>query len=178
MALGALTLQGRPAGDAPVPQIAAAILPAMYIGLPLGSLVAIHAAAGREAVLLLLVTIMISDTAQYYGGRALGRRPLAPVISPKKTLEGAVTGVVAAGVALPLLARWWWPAVPRASLAALGVLLALAGIVGDLFESRLKRSADLKDTAGLIPGHGGVLDRIDSLLFAVPVFYGWLRLGS
>jgi phosphatidate cytidylyltransferase len=118
---------------------------------------------------------VISDSAQYYGGRTMGRRALAPAISPKKTVEGAITGVVAAAIATPLLGAWAFPGKPVAPLIVVGVLLAAIGICGDLFESLLKRSAGVKDASGLIPGHGGMLDRIDSLLFAGPVYYLFLR---
>jgi phosphatidate cytidylyltransferase len=154
---------------------AAAILAPVYIGLPLGSLVGIHAIAGREAVLLLLATVVVSDSAQYYAGRAFGRTPLAPRHSPKKTREGAAGGFVAAPIALVIAGHYWMPAVPSFWLAGLGIVIVFAGITGDLFESMLKRAADLKDSSHLIPGHGGVLDRIDALLFAAPVFYFFLR---
>jgi phosphatidate cytidylyltransferase len=154
---------------------AAAILAPVYIGLPLGSLVGIHAIAGREAVLLLLASVVVSDTAQYYAGRAFGRTPLAPRHSPKKTREGAAGGFVAGPMALMIAGHYWLPTVPPLWLAALGLAIVFAGISGDLFESMLKRAADLKDSSHLIPGHGGVLDRIDALLFAAPVFYFFLR---
>ena len=137
----------------------------------LGSLVAVQLQVGREALLLLLTTVMVSDTAQYYGGRFFGRRKLAPVVSPKKTVEGAVFGIVAASVVF-----FWWgqlgfPQMGVVGTIFLGVTLASLGIGGDLFESCIKRSAGAKDSSQLIPGHGGVLDRIDALLFAGPVYY-------
>jgi phosphatidate cytidylyltransferase len=155
---------------------AAAMLAPVYIGLPLGALVGIHQIAGREAVIALVATVAASDTAQFYTGRAFGRRPLAPVISPKKTVEGAIGGLVLAPVALLALARVWFPGWPPVTVAALGASLAIAGICGDLFESALKRAAHVKDSSALIPGHGGVLDRIDALLFAAPFFYLFVRL--
>ena len=150
---------------------AAAAVGVIYLGLPLGAMVALALETGREAVLLLLATVVVSDTAQYYGGRALGRRPLAPMISPRKTVEGAICGVLAATAAFTLIGAWWMPALPPAPRMALGATLALLGIGGDLFESRLKRAAGVKDASNLIPGHGGILDRIDALLFAAPVYY-------
>jgi phosphatidate cytidylyltransferase len=140
---------------------AVAIFPALYLGVPIGAMVAIRTARGPAALLLLILTVAGSDTAQYYVGRAVGRRPLAPAISPKKTLEGAVGGL---------------GAVPRGLRLLLGLAVALLGIAGDLFESMLKRSAGVKDSSTLIPGHGGVLDRIDALLFAAPVY--WIVLTS
>jgi phosphatidate cytidylyltransferase len=154
---------------------AAAILAPVYIGLPLGSLVGIHAIAGRQAVLLLIATVAMSDTAQYYTGRAFGRTPLAPLRSPKKTREGAIGGFVIAPAFLAVAGSYWLPAFPWWWLMSLGFGIVVAGIIGDLFESMLKRAADVKDSGTLIPGHGGVLDRIDALLFAAPVFYFFLR---
>jgi phosphatidate cytidylyltransferase len=154
---------------------AAAVLAPVYLGLPLGSLVGVHAIAGREAVLLLIATVAVSDTAQYYTGRTLGRTPLAPARSPKKTREGAAGGFVIAPAFLAAAGSYWLPAYPWWWYAGLGVGIVAAGIVGDLFESMLKRAAGMKDSGALIPGHGGVLDRIDALLFAAPVLYFFLR---
>jgi phosphatidate cytidylyltransferase len=123
-----------------------------------------------------MATIVVSDTAQYYAGRTFGRRPLAPKLSPKKTIEGAIGGFVIAPAFLVLSAYYFVPAATnQLSLAVLALLLVVAGIAGDLFESTLKRAAGLKDSSALIPGHGGVLDRIDAMLFAAPIFYLYLR---
>lgn len=173
--VGALAVAaGRPGPDVLL-NAAAAILPLIYIGVPLGALAAIRTVAGRDAVLLLAIVIIVSDSAQYYTGRALGRRPLAPEISPKKTVEGAIGGMVFATLAFAVGGRWLFPSIPVIVLLVAGAVLAAAGIVGDLFESLLKRSAGLKDSSSLIPGHGGVLDRIDSWLFAAPVFYVFIN---
>lgn len=154
---------------------AAAVLAPVYLGLPLGALVGVLALDGREAVLLLLGTVVVSDSAQYYTGRLFGRRPLAPTLSPKKTIEGAVGGLLIAPAALAAAGSVVLPESPPLLLAALGVVLVAAGICGDLFESMLKRAAGVKDSSALIPGHGGVLDRVDALLFAAPLFYLFLR---
>jgi phosphatidate cytidylyltransferase len=154
---------------------AAALAGAVYIGGPLGLLVAIHARSGWTVTLLLLATVVVSDTAQYYAGRAFGRRPLAPVVSPKKTIEGAVGGLVGAALFMALAGSRILVGEAVVPLALLGVAMAAVGICGDLFESSLKRHAGLKDSSTLIPGHGGVLDRIDALLFATPMFYLYLR---
>lgn len=170
-------LAGGP-GPSMIARIAAALMPALYLGLPLGALVAVHRSFGRDAVLLLMATIVVSDTLQYYSGRLAGRHLLAPAISPKKTIEGAAGGLVG-GVGTMVIAGWWWlPGREPPVLAALGALIVAAGMVGDLFESLIKRSADVKDSSQLIPGHGGVLDRIDALLFAAPVFYVYLVMSS
>jgi phosphatidate cytidylyltransferase len=154
---------------------AAAVLAPVYIGLALGSLVGVHAIGGRAAVLLLIATVAVSDTAQFYTGRTFGRTPLAPLRSPKKTREGALGGFVIAPIFLAVAGHYWLREFPWYWLAALGLTIVVAGIIGDLFESMLKRAADMKDSGALIPGHGGVLDRIDALLFAAPVFYFFLR---
>jgi phosphatidate cytidylyltransferase len=137
--------------------------------------VGVHAIVGREGVLLLIATVAVSDTAQYYTGRTLGRTPLAPLRSPKKTREGALGGFVIAPLFLAFAGSYWLPDFPWYWHASLGLGIVVAGIIGDLFESMLKRAADMKDSGTLIPGHGGVLDRIDALLFAAPVFYFFLR---
>jgi phosphatidate cytidylyltransferase len=154
---------------------AAAVLAPVYIGVPLGCLVGVHAIGGREAVLLLIATVAVSDTAQYYTGRTFGRTPLAPLRSPKKTREGAIGGFVIAPVFLAVAGSYFLPAFPWWWHASVGLGIVVAGIIGDLFESMLKRAANMKDSGTLIPGHGGVLDRIDALLFAAPVFYFFLR---
>ena len=157
-----------------IARASAAVVGAAYVGGPLGLLVAIHARSGWAVTLLLLATVVVSDSAQYYAGRAFGRHKLAPVVSPKKTVEGAIGGLVAAALFMALAGSQILgeALVP---LAVLGLAMAAVGICGDLFESSLKRHAGLKDSSSLIPGHGGVLDRIDALLFAAPLFYLYLR---
>jgi phosphatidate cytidylyltransferase len=171
VALCGLSMADWKGGPAGVVAGAASIFPAIYLGLPIGAMVAIRESAGREALFLMMLTVFVSDTAQYYSGRAFGRRPLAPAISPKKTIEGALGGFLGGGAFLALAGGWWLPSVPLSLRVVLGVTIVALGIVGDLFESMLKRSAGMKDSSTLIPGHGGVLDRIDALLFAAPVYY-------
>jgi phosphatidate cytidylyltransferase len=158
-----------------VDRASARFLAPWYIGMPFGMLVAIHAVGGRMATLLLIATVIVSDTAQYYSGRTFGKRPLAPAISPKKTIEGAVGGLIAASLFVTLVGRVVFPVARPVSLFLLGVAIVALGISGDLFESRLKRVAGIKDSSSLIPGHGGVLDRIDALLFATPAYYLYLQ---
>ncbi len=155
--------------------VAAGALSVIYLGLSLGALVGVHIFGGRGAVLLLVATVAISDTAQYYAGRLAGRHPLAPRLSPKKTIEGAIGGFVAAPMFLYFAGPQFVPVAPPLTIAAVGIAVVAAGIAGDLFESMLKRAANMKDSSTLIPGHGGILDRIDALLFAAPVFYVYLR---
>jgi phosphatidate cytidylyltransferase len=166
--------RGQISGDS-LARVASPVFGALYLGLPLGAIVAVRALAGREAMILLVVAIVISDTAQFYTGRLLGRRPLAPALSPKKTIEGALGGLVIGSAATAAIAGWWWPPTPIGVRLAAGAALVVLGICGDLFESMVKRAAGVKDSGTLIPGHGGVLDRIDALLFAAPVYYAFVR---
>lgn len=169
--IGALAVaSGRP-GESVLRDVAAALLPTLYIGLPLGALAAIRALGGREAVMLLLVTIVVSDSAQYYTGRAFGRRPLAPAISPKKTREGAIGGMAFGTAAMAAGGVWIFPGAQLALLLLTAASVVLLGIVGDLFESLLKRDAGAKDSGRLLMAHGGVLDRFDALLFGAVAGY-------
>jgi phosphatidate cytidylyltransferase len=142
----------------------------VYVGMPLGVLAWLQIVHGPMVLLLLLGVIAGSDSAQYAAGRLLGRRRLAPAISPGKTIEGAAGGVLAAAAIGALLGPRLIGGATVLDGTVLGVILAAFGIAGDLFESLLKRSAGVKDSSALIPGHGGVLDRIDAYLFAAPVF--------
>jgi phosphatidate cytidylyltransferase len=157
-------------------ELGAAVVPALYIGIPLGALVAVRALEdGRQALFLLMLTVIISDTAQYYTGRLFGRRPLSPAISPKKTIEGAIGGFVLGALTFGVAGAWGLPRVDVWLRVLIGIAIVALGIVGDLFESSLKRAAGVKDSSTLIPGHGGILDRIDALLFAAPVYYVVLK---
>lgn len=147
---------------------------------------------GVTWVILALVLVWVNDSAAYFGGRAFGRTPMAPALSPKKTWEGLAVGTVAtvavaataAWVALPAMfpTMWelelaganWLPS--TVSVAALGLAVSIAGPFGDLSHSFIKRQFGAKDSSHLIPGHGGIWDRIDSLLFAAPVVYLFARL--
>jgi phosphatidate cytidylyltransferase len=176
--LGALTVGSRAPSPGVLADVSAAVFPVVYLGLPLGSFVALHVMGGREIVILLLLTIVVSDSAQYFSGRLFGRHRLSPAISPKKTLEGALGGFLIAPAVMAVVARWWLPDRSTGWVLLVGLVLVGLGIAGDLFESLLKRSAGVKDSSALIPGHGGVLDRIDALLFAAPVFYVLLKYGG
>lgn len=155
----------------PVAAASSDLFGAVYTGAPLGMLVAIHALYGAAATLLVVALVIVSDSMQYYSGRLLGRRALAPAISPKKTVEGAVGGLVFATIFFTVAAAWVFPGTTVVSRIVLGMVAVVLGIAGDLFESRLKRAAGVKDSSTLIPGHGGALDRIDALLFVVPAVY-------
>ena len=154
----------------PVHRSAASAFAAAYIGLPLGMLVLVQQNFGPKGTLFLIASVVVSDTSQYYCGRAFGRRPLAPAISPKKTIEGAIGGVVCGAAFIAVVGGLVFGLSPLFTVP-FGVLVVALGIIGDLFESRLKRASGVKDSSTLIPGHGGVLDRIDALLFVIPAFY-------
>ena len=172
---GFVTLASGPPGPQMPARAAVLTFAPLYLGLPLGVIAWVLCVHGPAATTWLLVMIAVSDSAQYYSGRTFGRRKLAPAVSPAKTIEGAVGGVVIATVVGAVTGPWVVPGASPVVMAGLTLILVLAGIVGDLFESLLKRSAGVKDSSHLIPGHGGVLDRIDSHLFAAPVFYLFLR---
>jgi len=157
-------------GNRSVHTAATELVAPVYVGIPLGMLAAGQILAGAAATLLLLGTVVVSDSAQYYTGRAFGRRPLARTVSPKKTVEGAIGGVVFGTLFMTIGGAYVFPFGAPAR-AVLGAVVVVLGILGDLFESKLKRAAGMKDSSQLIPGHGGVLDRIDALLFAIPAFY-------
>lgn len=168
---GVLTLSSWDGGEKAVASASAALLPCLYIGLPVGALAAIRDSHGPQALFLLMLTVITSDSAQYFTGRAFGKRKLAERVSPKKTVEGAYGGFLFGTVLFVWLGAYWLPSVSLWMRVLLGVTMVALGIVGDLFESMLKRSAGVKDSSSLIPGHGGVLDRIDALLFTAPVYY-------
>ncbi|HLH32309.1 MAG TPA: phosphatidate cytidylyltransferase [Terriglobia bacterium] len=126
----------------------------------------------RPWILLLFAIIWVGDTAAYYGGRALGRHLLAPIVSPKKTVEGAIAGL-AGSVVVGAVCGVWFLHQPLLNMIGISAATAIVGQIGDLAESVLKRSAGVKDSSSILPGHGGILDRLDSLFFATPIFY-WL----
>lgn len=125
--------------------------------------------AGAAGLVAVVAAVAVSDTAAYAVGSAVGRRPLAPRLSPNKTWEGVVGGLVAAGA----VGAWALPALGLSGGAlggtVIAVTVAVAGTLGDLVESMIKRDVGVKDLGRLLPGHGGVLDRVDALLFALPV---------
>lgn len=171
LAAALVTLSLGDPGPATFTRAAVLVMAPLYVGLPLGALAWIQGALGPGPISWVLAVIAVSDSAQYYTGRAFGRTKLAPAISPGKTREGALGGVAAAALAGVFLGSLWLPGMSTSAAAATAFVLALFGMAGDLFESLLKRSVGLKDSSALIPGHGGVLDRVDSHLFAAPVFY-------
>ncbi len=131
---------------------------------------------GSDLVFLLFFAVWGSDMVALYVGSYLGRRPLAPSVSPKKTVEGAIGGVLGALAAAFVARAWFMHRLSILDCVALGLGMGVIGILGDLVESMLKRGAGVKDSAALVPGHGGILDRVDSLLYAAPFLYYYYML--
>jgi len=151
----------------------------LYLGLTLGTLSMTRLLPlGEWLIFFLLLVTWASDTGAYLVGTLYGRHRLAPTISPKKTVEGLVGGLIAAIIA-GYAARWWFlPELSGLDCLVLATLLTITGLWGDLTESAMKRSVGMKDSGGILPGHGGMLDRLDSLLFTAPVFYYYVTMAS
>jgi len=149
----------------------------LYVGWLLSYLVMLRLDAGRNWVFFVLLITSGSDIAAFFAGRALGRHRLAPRVSPRKTWEGAVAGVLGAIIVSLLFTLPTPLSLPFSYLQAIlfGVIVSVAGQLGDLVESLLKRNSGIKDASRLVPGHGGFLDRLDSIIFAgVAVYYLYL----
>ncbi len=130
---------------------------------------------GLAYVVLVVAVTFLADTAAYFVGKSMGKHKLAPVVSPKKTWEGAIAGVVTA-IITAVLTKWIMAIkMDVLYISILGLLLGIFGILGDLSESLLKRDVNIKDSGTIFPGHGGVLDRLDSLMFNVPITYYFVK---
>ena len=173
----------RRTNERPLSAVAATVFGVVYTGglLSFGYALRYHrfvvdAAGGTALVGLPLVVTWATDTGAYAVGKAIGRRKLMPAVSPGKTVAGAIGGLVVAVVAASLyvpyvLRTWGHLSLTPAGIVLFGAIVSVTAQVGDLAESLLKREAGVKDTSKIIPGHGGVLDRLDSLLFVLPVSY-------
>lgn len=127
--------------------------------------------SGSLEILLVLLIVWISDSAAYFIGRKIGRHKITPRISPNKSLEGFLAGLIIPPLVIPWIGFLMGIEFSWIFLAVASLLVAFSAIMGDLFESVLKRGAGIKDTSSLIPGHGGILDRVDSLLLAFPAYF-------
>lgn len=157
-------------------QLSCTLLGVFYVAGLSGYFILIHALEdGRSWLIFLFLIVWLGDSAAYYGGRKFGSRPLAPNISPGKTIEGALFGLAGslAGGIIAKLMFFQGVSLLHCLLAAL--VCGIIGQIGDLAESVFKRAAGVKDSGAIMPGHGGVLDRIDSLLFAGPAFFLFYR---
>jgi phosphatidate cytidylyltransferase len=175
----AATLRGAPF-DKMIASTGATILGVLYVVLLGGHLVAVRTgfnqALSADLLCFFFLVLMGADTGAYYVGRAFGKHKLAPSISPGKTWEGVAGGLLA-GLLLATIAHYWFfRELPLKLALPLAAVMTVVGILGDLTESALKRSAGAKDAANTLPGHGGLLDRLDSLLFNAPVIYYFGRI--
>jgi phosphatidate cytidylyltransferase len=170
-ALPTLVMLASPPEAILFPSSAASVFSTLYVAAGAGSMIGLRA-IGWRPVLFLLAIVWAGDSAAYYVGRKWGVKKLAPIVSPKKTWAGFFGQLVAGtlvGLAAYALSRSQAPTLLDALLAAaLGFFLSLVAVVGDLVESTFKRSVAIKDSGGILPGHGGFLDRLDSLLYASP----------
>ncbi len=159
-------------GKAPLQELGFHVLVLLYLALPFG-LVPLLVARGWELFLGFMVLLWTSDTGAYVVGRLVGRHPLFPRVSPKKTVEGLL-----GGLAFTLLVAWViarsWTILPLAHWLVLAVVVTITGTLGDLLESAFKRAAGVKDSGNLLPGHGGLLDRFDGFLPAMPAAWAYL----
>lgn len=165
VALGVLSVMvgGRETGKISLPSLGATLFATLYVSLFAGLPMLREVGAKGAWFWLVLFCVWAGDTGAYYGGKRFGKHPLSP-LSPKKTREGLLVGIVCAILVAPLMAHGF--GLPLGKALILGVTVGIISPVGDLFESFLKRELGVKDLGTLLPGHGGVLDRFDSLLFA------------
>jgi phosphatidate cytidylyltransferase len=176
-ALLLLSVMLRRSADLPgsVPAAAATLFGSLYLGALGGTIAALRLitpeADGPWRVTLLLAIVMFSDTLAFFVGHALGRHRLAPTLSPSKTIEGALGGLAGGMLGALATRALGLPSLRLSHALGLGLVVAGLGILGDLAESLLKRWAGVKDSGAIFPGHGGMLDRLDSLLFGAPVLY-------
>jgi len=175
----ACTLRGAPF-EKMIASSGATILGVLYVALLGGHLVAVRTGFDQTLSAHLLsfffMVIMGSDTGAYYVGKAFGKHKLAPSISPGKTWEGVAGGLAASLLMATIAHFWFFRDLPLKWAVSLAAVMSVVGIFGDLTESALKRGAGAKDAANILPGHGGLLDRLDSLLFNAPVIYYFGRL--
>ena len=162
----------KPLADS-LPSSAIAVLATTYVGMLGGSLIRLRNdfPEGWKLVFFLLLVVWLGDSGAYYVGRTFGKRKLSPRISPKKTVEGLVGGILTSVITAVVIHFTFFRQFPLHHAIIAGVILSFAGVVGDLAESMWKRSADVKDSGTLLPGHGGFLDRFDSILFTAPILY-------
>ena len=159
--------------ESSLPSSAIAVLGTTYVGMLGGSLIRLRNdfPEGSKLVFFLLLVVWLGDSGAYYVGRALGRHRMSPRISPKKTVEGGVGGVLTSLVAAVVIHFTFFRSFPLHHAIIAGVILSICGMIGDLAESMWKRSAAVKDSGTLIPGHGGFFDRFDSIFFTAPILY-------
>ncbi len=158
-----------------LPSSAVAVLATMYVGMLAGCIIRLHSdfrpPIGRNLVYFLLLVVWLGDSGAYYVGKNFGKHHMSPRISPKKTWEGLAGGIAASVITAVVIQSTFFPQMPLVHAILLGVVLSLTGVIGDLAESMWKRSAAVKDSGTMIPGHGGFFDRFDSILYTAPILY-------
>lgn len=185
-ALAAEMLRGAPF-DKMILSVGSTVLGVLYVALLGAHMIALRTgfaesvtpdsySVSTHLLSFFFLVLMGSDTGAYYTGRLVGRHKLAPTVSPGKTWEGAVGGMLASLLMAALAHYWFFPELPLGAALVLAAVMNVLGVVGDLTESALKRGANAKDAASILPGHGGFLDRLDSLLFNAPLIYYFARL--
>ena len=162
-----------------VSKIALTLFGILYIGFLLSYVTLIDkSASGKQWVFFLVSTVWAADISGFFAGSLVGRHKLYPKVSPNKTIEGLGGGVLGAIAVALVFRKLFFPLLDVSDCAVLGSFLALFGQMGDFTESMIKRSAHVKDSSSLIPGHGGVLDRLDSFLFSAPFLYYYICWGG
>jgi len=177
LTLGLMARRRVPINSSAVVSVPVMLAGPLLLGAAWVALVAVHrGAGGPELTLFVLALVWTADSAAYFTGRAFGRRKLAPAISPGKSIEGVLGALVATAALAAAFWSWRSPLFGLPGFLALSVLVAVVSVTGDLFESLIKRRRGVKDSGRILPGHGGVLDRIDSLNASVPLFHAGLVL--
>jgi len=155
--------------------ITVTVFGAVYIGFTLNYLLPLREEYGPPFVYFLLAVIFLGDTGAFFVGKLIGRHPMTPIASPHKTWEGAVGGLISAGLGAWAAQAVFLPRFDPVRAVAAGLAVSVVAQISDPLESLFKRAAGVKDSSNMLPGHGGLLDRLDSLLFAVPFFYFLIR---
>lgn len=162
-----------------ISRIGITIMGVLYIPFLFGHMLLLRADysfTGYKLLFFSMVLVWLCDTGAYFSGMLFGKHPLAPHISPKKSIEGLIGGLLVTIVAAVLLQKWWLWEISVIDSLILAAGVVVLGTLGDLVESLFKRDAHVKDTGSLLPGHGGILDRFDSMLFVIPFVYWYFRL--
>ncbi|HEX7152711.1 MAG TPA: phosphatidate cytidylyltransferase [Thermoanaerobaculia bacterium] len=156
-----------------LPASAIAMMATLYVGMLGGSCMRLRTdfPEGPKLIFFLLLVVWLGDAGAYYVGRNFGKHKLSPRISPKKTIEGLIGGMLTSLVTAVVIHFTFFPTFPLVHAILCGMILSVCGVIGDLAESMWKRSAEVKDSGTLIPGHGGFFDRFDSIFFTAPILY-------
>lgn len=158
-----------------LPSSGIAVLATLYVGMLGGSLVRLHNdfPEGPRLIFFLLLVVWLGDAGAYYCGKTFGKHKMSPRISPKKTVEGGIGGALTSVITAIVIHFTFFPTFPLLHAVIAGVLLSATGMIGDLAESMWKRSAAVKDSGTFLPGHGGFLDRFDSIFYTAPILYSY-----